>query len=420
MEIFKKIESKVQFYARSFPFVIKNAKGEYIYDEDGNRYLDFLSGSGALNYGHNNSVIKNELLKYINDDGITHSLDMHSNAKKELLYSFQKIILKPRNYEYMIQFPGPTGTNAVEAAMKLARNVTGRHNIIAFTNSFHGVTLGALSATGSSYHRDASGINLNGIIRMPYDGYLGNDFDTTDYLNKSLLDLSSGIDKPAAVIVETVQGEGGLNVASYEWLRNLERICKKNKILLIVDDIQAGCGRTGSYFSFEESGIQPDIVTLSKSISGYGLPFAIVLSKPKIDQWKPGEHNGTFRGNNLAFVTTKATIEHYWSDESFPDEIRRKGEYISKRLKDIVKTHHKYNFSLRGRGMFLGINCIEELIAKKITELAFKNHLLLETCGANNNVIKIMCPLTISDESLVQGMNIIEKSFNAVLETHPL
>lgn len=274
MKIFEQIESEVQSYARSFPRVFNKAQGEFLYDEDGNRYLDFLAGAGTLNYGHNNPLFKEKLLEYIHADGITHGLDLHTKAKGEFLEVFNEKILKPRGLDYVMQFTGPTGTNAVEAALKLARNVTGRENVISFTNGFHGVTMGALAATGNSHHRGAAGVSLSGVSRMPFDGYLGDDIDTTVYLDKVLSDSSSGIDKPAAVIVETVQGEGGINVASVSWLQQLEKVCRKHEVLLIVDDIQAGCGRTGTYFSFEEAGIKPDIVTLSKSLGGYGLPFA--------------------------------------------------------------------------------------------------------------------------------------------------
>jgi len=264
MKIFEEIESEVQSYARSFPRVFNRAKGEWMWDEEGNAYLDFLAGAGTLNYGHNNPVFKDVLIDYIQNDGITHSLDMHTKAKGEFLQSFSDKILKPRNMEYMVQFTGPTGANAVEAAMKIARNVTGQQNIVTFTNGFHGVSLGSLAATGNSHHRNAAGVSLVGTHRMPYDGYLGENIDTIAYLDKVLSDSSSGINSPAAVIVETVQGEGGVNVASIEWLQHLQVVCRKHHILLIVDDIQAGCGRTGDFFSFEEAGIEPDIITLSK------------------------------------------------------------------------------------------------------------------------------------------------------------
>ncbi len=414
MKIFEEIESEVQSYARSFPRVFNRAKGEFLYDEEGNEYLDFLAGAGTLNYGHNNTIFKQTLLEYINNDGITHGLDLHTQAKGEFLQTFNEKILKPRGLDYVVQFTGPTGTNAVEAAIKLARNVTGRESIIAFTNGFHGVTLGALAATGNSHHRGAAGVSLNGTVRMPYDGYLGEDIDTTAYLDKVLSDSSSGVDKPAAVIVETVQGEGGINVASVEWLKNLESVCRKHGILIIVDDIQAGCGRTGTYFSFEEAGIQPDIVTLSKSLGGYGLPFAVVLFSPEIDQWKPGEHNGTFRGNNFAFVTAKAAIDAYWSNDNFSNEVKRKGEYISQRLEAIVAKYGEGHFTTRGRGMFQGINCVNGEIAGKITRKAFQNGLIIETSGADDQVVKFLCPLIISDDNLKKGIDIVEQAIREV------
>jgi diaminobutyrate-2-oxoglutarate transaminase len=325
MKIFDEIESEVQSYARSFPRIFNKAQGEHLYDLEGNQYLDFLAGAGTLNYGHNNPVLKKKLLEYIESDGISHGLDLHTKAKGEFLNTFNEKILKPRNMDYMVQFTGPTGANAVEAAMKLARTIKKRETIISFTNGYHGVTLGALASTGNEHHRGAAGTVLTGVNTVPYDGYLGEGMDTTSYLDKILSDSSSGVDHPAAIIVETVQGEGGITAASFAWLRNLQKVCKKHDLLLIVDDIQAGCGRTGSYFSFEDIGIEPDIITLSKSLSGYGLPFAVVLFKPEHDIWKPGEHNGTFRGNNLAFVTAKATIDHYLSDNLLSKEEKRKG-----------------------------------------------------------------------------------------------
>jgi len=414
MKIFDEIESEVQSYARAFPRIFNKAKGEHLYDEEGNQYLDFLAGAGTLNYGHNNPIFKKKLLQYIQDDGITHGLDLHTKAKREFLETFNEKILKPRGLDYVMQFTGPTGTNAVEAALKLARNITGRENIISFTNGFHGVSLGSLAATGNSHHRGAAGVSLSGVSRMPYENYLGDNIDTTAYLDKVLSDSSSGIDKPAAVIVETVQGEGGINAASNEWLKSLEAVCRKHDVLLIVDDIQAGCGRTGTYFSFEEAGIKPDMVTLSKSLGGYGTPFAVVLFRPELDQWKPGEHNGTFRGNNFAFVTAKAAIDEYWSDDIFSKDIMRKGRYVAKRLQGIADQYGEGNFTTRGRGMFQGINCVDGELAGKITHNAFKNGLIIETSGADDQVIKILCPLVTSDENLAKGIDILEQAVKDV------
>ncbi len=418
MKIFAERESEVQSYARSFPVVFNHAKGEFLYDREGKQYLDFLAGAGTLNYGHNNSILKKALVEYIEEDGITHGLDMHTRAKGDFMQAFNEKILKPRGLNYVMQFTGPTGTNAVEAALKLARNVTGRENIISFTNGFHGVSLGSLATTGNSHHRGAAGVSLNGVSRMPYDGYLGEGIDTTQYLDKVLSDASSGIDKPAAVIVETVQGEGGINAASFDWLRNLQTVCNKHDVLLIVDDIQAGCGRTGTFFSFEAAGIKPDMVTLSKSLGGYGTPFAMVLFRPELDQWKPGEHNGTFRGNNHAFITARAAIDYYWSDSRFSKEIERKSMYITNRLNNMIKQYGNGHMTRKGRGMFQGINCVDGEFASKITKKAFEKGLIIETSGDDDQVVKFLCPLIISYENLKRGIDIVEESIKEVCASH--
>lgn len=415
-DIFDDIESEVQSYARAFPVIFDKAEGAYLYDMDGNAYLDFLAGAGTLNYGHNNPKLKAALLEYIERNGIAHGLDMHTRAKELFLEALNERIFKPRDLNYMVQFTGPTGTNAVEAALKIARNVKGRTNILAFTNGFHGVSLGAMAATGNSHHRDASGIHLSGVSHVPYNNYMGDRLDTIALMESMLEDSSSGLDHPAAVIVETIQGEGGLNVAQAEWLREVERLCRKHDMLLIVDDIQAGCGRSGSFFSFEESGIKPDIVTLSKSLSGYGLPFAVTLIKPEYDTWKPGEHNGTFRGNNHAFVTATAALDNYWADDTFQKELAGKIELLKSRLEKIASGYDKTLIKAKGRGFMRGLECRDGELAEKICRLCFKSNLIIETSGADDQVVKCLCPLTITEDELNKGLDILEKSVHAILE----
>jgi len=416
--IFEKIESEVRGYCRSFPTVFRKGLNATLSDEVGGDYIDFLAGAGTLNYGHNHPVLKRALLDYVMEDGIVHGLDMYSSAKRAFLESFQRRILEPREMNYKVQFTGPTGTNAVEAAMKIARNITGRTNIVSFTNGFHGMTLGSVAATGNSYYRDAAGVDLNNTTFMPYDGYLGEDVDTLIYLEKMLLDNSSGLDKPAAVIVETIQGEGGVNEASYAWLRGLERLCKDNDIIFIVDDIQMGCGRTGTFFSFEDAGIDPDIVTLSKSLSGIGLPLAVVLMKPRFDQWKPGQHNGTFRGNNLAFVTARAAIEHFWANGDFTKEIRQKSWLVGKTLHRI-REERPGIVGVRGRGLVFGVECAPAELANGICREAFNRGLILETSGANGQVVKFLPPLTAEAATLEAGLAIFEESLGAALKEFP-
>lgn len=416
MEVFKSLESEVQSYARSFPVVFNRAKGSELYTEGGNRYIDFLGGAGTLNYGHNNPVLKRALIDYIAEDGITHGLDMHTKAKGEFLQTMQDLILEPRGLDYVFQFTGPTGTNAVEAALKIARKVKGRSNVLSFTNGFHGCTLGAVAATGNEHHRGGAAVSLTDVQRVPFCGYHGRNVDTLKMIDKLVTDPSSGIDLPAAMIVETVQGEGGLNVADTKWLQGIERICRKHDILLIVDDIQAGCGRTGSFFSFEEAGIKPDIVTLSKSLSGFGLPFAVVLIKPEFDVWEPGEHNGTFRGNNHAFITAKAAVEHYWRTNDFADEVKQKGEFVGERFRRMVDSVGLTVAYPKGRGMMRGISFTNPEHAKRVTKKAFKKGLVVETSGSQDQVVKCLAPLTTSKKVLAEGLDILESCVREVVQ----
>jgi len=415
LKIFERLESEVRGYIRSFPVVFAKARGASLVDEAGRSYVDFFSGAGTLNYGHNHPVLKRRLLGYVESDGVVHGLDMATSAKKEFLDTFERVILRPRGLAYKIQFPGPTGTNAVEAALKLARQLKGRTSIISFTNGFHGVTGGSLAATGNSKFRDAAGIPLANTAFMPYDGYLGEGTDTTEYLERMVADKSSGVDIPAAVIVETVQGEGGVNVASWEWLRALEQVCRRHDMLLIVDDIQVGCGRTGTFFSFEKAGISPDIVTLSKSISGYGLPMSLVLMKPELDIWTPGAHNGTFRGNNLAFVTAKEALLHFWTSDEFEQGIRRRGKIMRSWLEHVAYGYPDGEFRVRGRGMLQGLASDQPQLASNIASRAFEHGLVVETSGSEDQVVKLLPPLTIEEASLRKGLEILEQSVADVL-----
>jgi diaminobutyrate-2-oxoglutarate transaminase len=408
--VFVRSESKVQSYARSFPHIFERALGTELWDVHGRRHLDFLAGAGSLNYGHNNSVLKEALLEYIQQDGITHSLDLHTTAKERFLEAMREIVLEPRDLDYVVQFTGPTGANAVEAALKIARKAKGRSNVIYFTNGFHGVSMGALSVTGNGYLRRAAGVPLQGGTPMPYDGYLGDAVDTVAFLDRVLSDPSSGVDEPAAIIVEAVQGEGGLNVARIDWLKRLRALCDERSIVLIVDDIQAGCGRTGTFFSFEPAAIKPDIVTLSKSLSGYGLPFSVVLIRRDLDLWKPGEHNGTFRGNNHAFITATAALKHYWQTPAFAESVQAKGEHLFDRLHALVDRFAPHLVDVRGRGMMIGVRCADAKRAAAVTARAFEHGLIIERAGPHDEVIKCMMPLTTSYAELDEGIDILTRA----------
>jgi diaminobutyrate-2-oxoglutarate transaminase len=412
MNIFERLESNVRGYCRAFPTVFQTARGAMLINEQGDEYIDFFAGAGALNYGHNNPVLKQPLIDYLTDDGVLHALDMSTSAKQEFLETFDKVILQPRDLDFKIMFPGPTGTNAVEAAIKLARKVTGRHNVVSFTNGFHGMTLGSLALTGNSGKRAGAGVPLNNVTHMPYCDYLGTEVDSIAALERFLEDSSSGLDLPAAFILETVQAEGGVNVASRTWLEALSRLASRFDVLIIIDDIQVGCGRTGPFFSFEPFEFNPDIICLSKSLSGYGLPMALTLMKPELDVFEPGEHNGTFRGHNPAFVTATAALKEFWQNDDLTRKVNGNARYIRNTLLDIAADFD--GAEVRGRGMIQGIQFENAKIASAISREAFQRNLIIETAGPNDEVIKTLPPLTISDEQLARGLEILAQSAAAV------
>ena len=416
LAVFDRYESEVRGYIRSFPVVFERAHGSVLVTEDGREYLDFFSGAGVVNYGHNNPVFTAALIEYLQSGGIIHGLDMATSAKRDFIEAFQRLVLAPRGLNYKIQFTGPTGANAVESALKLARQATGRQNVVAFTNGFHGLSLGALAATGNEKYRAAGGVSLGDVTRLPYDGYLGDGVDTLDLFERMLDDPGSGLDLPAAVIVETIQGEGGINVASPEWLRRLRTLTEDRGILLIVDDIQSGVGRSGAFFSFEQSGIVPDLITVSKSISASGLPMAILLMDPAIDVWKPGAHTGTFRGNNLAFVSARVAIETYWSDTAFTDAIAEREAQLREALESIAAEFPAAEFTVRGRGLMYGLaSTAYPELAGTVSQRAFERGVVIETSGARDEVLKFLPALTISAEELDRGLAVIRESLTAAL-----
>lgn len=417
MDTFQKLESEVRSYCRTFNTVFTKAEGAQLTDEKGRRYIDFFAGAGALNYGHNHPMLQEKLVEYITSGGITHALDMMTTAKRDFLERFNEVILEPRGMDYKLMFTGPTGTNAVEAALKLARKVTGRHNVVSFTNGYHGMTLGSLAVTGNSSKRAGAGIPLNYVTTMPFDSF-GNS-DSLDLLRAYLENTSSGLDKPAAFIFEPVQGEGGINIASIEWMRELAELAKQHEILLIADDIQAGCGRTGAFFSFERAGIVPDMVTLSKSLSGYGMPFAITLIKPELDIWKPGEHNGTFRGFNPAMITATEAL-NFWENDQFAESVQELGEFAVNQLQKLVNKHDSWaGGTVRGLGLMIGVEFENGEIAGKLAEMAFEKGLIIETAGPSDNVLKLLPPLVIDQSELEAGIEIIASCMDDLADDMP-
>lgn len=411
--IFEEHESEVRSYCRKYPVVFSKAKNAEMFDEDGNRYIDFLSVAGSMNYGHNNPYIKNAIMEYLSDDNIVNSLDMYTIAKREFIDTIYNRIFEPRGLDYKIMCCGSTGTNAVEAALKLARKYTKRRNVIAFGGAFHGMTLGSLAVTTDRVSRGGAGVSLDDVTFAPYDGTEG--VEALNYLKWIIDDDHSGVDKPAAIILETIQAEGGINIASVEWLRGLRKYCTANDILLIVDDIQVGIGRSGSFFSFERAGIIPDMVVLSKSISGFGTPMSLLLMRPELDIFRPAEHNGTFRGNNLAFVGGKAAID-YFVDNKLDEVAREKGEIIKAALTEIWGKYSDLEY--RGIGMIWGIDFthVDPSLALKCVHESFDKNLILEVAGRKDAVLKIMPPLTIDVDTLKEGLEIVKEVVASVMD----
>jgi diaminobutyrate-2-oxoglutarate transaminase len=416
MNIFEKYESNVRSYCRNFPEVFNRAKGSVIYSDSGKEYIDFLAGAGALNYGHNNDQIKQEIMSYLDSDTIIHGLDLHTSAKEKFLAKFSATILTPKNLDYRIQFCGSTGTNAVEAALKLVRKIKKRTGIFSFMGAFHGMTSGSLAVTGNTAIRAGIWGTSNNVTFMPYPYGFMDSFDTIAYMDSVLNDVNSGIEKPAAIIFETVQAEGGVIVAPIEWMQRLRELCDRHDILLICDDIQVGCGRTGSFFSFERANIIPDLVVLSKSISGYGFPMSLLLIKSELDVWQPGEHTGTFRGNQLAFVGATAALE-YLENNNLPDKVKLKEAFLRAFLTEEIASISD-RISIRGIGMIWGIDLANfggAGLAKEIAALCFDSGLIVERVGRNDTVIKFLPPLNIEISTLQTGCSIFKRALEECL-----
>lgn len=416
-KIFEQRESSVRSYCRSFPAVFCKGNGAYMYDEDGNAYIDFFCGAGALNYGHNNDYIKDQMIAYLQSDGILHGMDMYTPAKRAFLETLQEKILAPRGLDYKVMCCGPTGTNAVEAALKLARNVTGRTNIWAFMGCFHGMSLGSLALTTEAYARDFAGVPLGNCTHIPTP-YMFPELDVLAYMQRMLDDDHSGVAKPAALIMETVQAEGGIYPFDPVFLQGCRKFCDDNDILLIVDDIQAGCGRTGTFFSFERGGIKPDMVTLSKSISGIGMPMSLLLINPDKDIWKPAQHNGTFRGNQLAFVSGKAAID-YMVEQDLCAEVKRKEAVMESFIRNEILSLDS-RLSCRGIGMMWGVDCAKlggDSFSGAVIRACVKRNLIIERAGRDSCVVKLMPALVIDDETLMKGLNIVKEAFIEVLQS---
>jgi diaminobutyrate-2-oxoglutarate transaminase len=419
-------ESNSRTYPRRLPIAVRRAEGALIEDVDGNVYLDFLSGAGVLSLGHNHpdvvAAVKDQLSIF------THGLDLPTPVKDRFTELQLEMLPEHMRDRMKVHFCGPTGANGVEAAIKLCKIATGRGEIIAFQGGFHGSTTGAMSVTGNRQPKSQISNGMPGVHFFPFS-YCGRcplglhpDTCSTNcatYLEMTLADSHGGIAKPAAVLLELVQGEGGSIPATQEFARRVRDITKRADIPLIVDEVQTGCGRTGTWFSFEQYDIEPDVIVASKALSGIGLPVAILLYDRKLDSWEPGAHIGTFRGNQLAFAAGIAAIEVMRRDNVLRN-VRIRGAEFIKKLRQLG-SRSRWVADVRGSGLLLGMELVDPHSGADATEFAravqaaaLRHGLIMEVGGRNGCTLRFLPPLTVTKEQVDKAAELLEMAFSEV------
>lgn len=412
-------ESNVRSYPRKLPLAIAKAQGVWITDVENNQYLDCLAGAGTLALGHNHPEVLQSIQSVITSGLPLHTLDLTTPLKDEFS-SYLLSLLPGQGKEYCLQFTGPSGADAVEAALKLAKKVTGRSSIISFSGGYHGMTHGALSVTGNLSPKEAVSNMMAEVQFMPYPHQyrcplgIGGDAGVkalTYYFENLINDVESGVRKPAAVILEAVQGEGGVNPAPIEWLQRIRKVTQEHGILLIIDEVQAGFARTGKLFAFELAGIEPDIIVMSKAVGG-GLPLAVLGIKKQFDAWAPGHHTGTFRGNQLAMATGLTTLK-ILKDDKIADKVAAQGEWLKGKLTDLQKRYPVIG-QVRGLGLMIGLEIVKPNEAQDhmgcypadgelsalLQKKCFENGLILERGGRNGCVLRLLPSLLITNAEL--------------------
>lgn len=423
LKIQNDLESNNRSYPRGIPVAFETAKGANITDVDGNIYLDFLSGCGVFNLGHNNSDIWEEINKHPNL--MMQVLDFPTRIKIEFIQQLMNALPESMRGKYKVNFGSPSGADAVEAALKLARVYTGRHTVLSFQGSYHGMTMGALSVTSDLYHRKELNPLIPGVHFMPYcSPYrcpMGNktedcNFECIHFIRNVIENPRSGVDKPGAMIVEPVQCEGGTYIPKEGWLEQVTDIARKNGIIVIFDEIQAGFYRTGKLFSFEYTRAVPDIVTVSKSVGGIGFPISLIIFNKELDKWEPGTHIGTFRGNQLAMAAGLYGLK-FVEKTNLPDYVKEMEGVIFNELASL-QAESDFIGEVRGRGMLFGIEYVKDRasrepfpeLAKKLRELCYQNGMLVELGGYYSNVVRFMPPLIITPTMLKNGLEIFKKA----------
>ncbi|MBV6749465.1 diaminobutyrate--2-oxoglutarate transaminase family protein [Pseudomonas chlororaphis] len=424
----KKLESNARTYAATFQRLFVSGKGMRVKDANGQEYLDCLSNAGTLALGHNPPVVRDAVIEFLNSDHLQQALDLATPAKHAFVQELFATLPAGLRDNSKILFCGPSGSDAVEAAIKLARHYTQRSPLMAFHGGYHGMTAGALSAMGNLNPK--AGLIAQGTHFLPFPYRFrcpfGTDGEHTDrlsidYIRTVLCDPESGVSKPAAVVVEVVQGEGGCIAASAEWLRALREITREQGILLIIDEVQTGLGRTGSLFAIEHSGITPDILVLSKAIGG-GYPMSVIVYAEHLDTWGPGMHAGTFRGNQVAMVAGATTIR-YIKEHDLVGNAARRGEQLQSGLEDIAR-HFPFIGDVRGRGLMLGVEIVKPgsgsrpglgdgARARAIKLECFDNGMMIETGGRHSAVLRFLPPLNITESEVGQVLDRFEQALKS-------
>ncbi|MGX0891170.1 diaminobutyrate-2-oxoglutarate transaminase [Pseudomonas sp. ADAK2 TE3594] len=409
------LESQVRSYPLRFPFTIARAQGAFIEDTHGQVYLDFLSGAGALPLGHNNAEVNQAIADQVQSLMPFQTLDVMTPVKDEFIKSVMAFLPGDFSKNACIQFCGPSGSDAVEAALKIAKQFTGRDNIASFHGAYHGMTNGSLALMGNlnAKHRRSGLMPGVHFFPFPYSlrckfglGGEAGDRASIRYIESVLHDQESGIVKPAAIIVEPIQGEGGVIPASAYWLQEIRRICDELDILLIFDEIQCGVGRSGKNFAFEHAQVLPDILVMSKAIGG-GLPLSCLVFRKHLDTWHSGEHAGTFRGNQLAMVAGTTTLEIIQRDD-----LAQNATFMGKRLMEglaALREQHPCIAEVRGKGLMVGVEIArsgktdqlgdplpDPERAALIQREALSKGLIMEKGGRYGAVLRFLPPLNVT------------------------
>ena len=426
-------ESNARSYPRRIPIAIKEAEGVHVKDMDGKVYIDCLAGAGTLALGHNHPVVVEAMKKLLDSKHPLHTLDLTTPLKEQFVDELFASLPQEFAKDARIQFCGPTGADAIEAAIKLVKTATGRRSILSFQGGYHGCSHAAMSVSGTLGQKE----KINGLVPdvhfLPYPysyrcpfGVGGEETHriSSRFIENALRDPESGIVSPCGMILEVVQGEGGSIPAPIEWLREMRRITQERDIPLIIDEVQTGLGRTGKLFAFEHAGIVPDVLVLSKAIGG-SLPLSVMIYHKKYDVWKPGAHIGTFRGNQLAMAAGLATLT-YIKEHDIPANVQQLGNRLTNHLLEL-KEKNEFIGDVRGRGLMIGVEVVNAQeqadilghypaypqLASRIQQECLKRGLILEVGGRHSAVMRFLPPLIVTEAQVDQIAHIFSESVHA-------